>query len=85
MKYIFIGEDGSMGYRNGKTYLGDMRVRQFTWFVPFNPFRKKVPYKNQTKFHDNWLEKNGDDRRYESVRLAESRNQLRAEQRARIK
>jgi len=61
MKYRFIGQDGSMGYRNGKVYRvvivderydGSLLIAAGNWFTLWS--KPTIPYNSKEAFERNW-------------------------------
>jgi hypothetical protein len=55
-RFIFKGENGSMGYITGKTYWLEVQEYddRYVQMFPINPLRKSCPYQNINLFHENW-------------------------------
>lgn len=62
-KYLFIGKDGSMGYKHGKVYRGNIYDVRYdgsilfaTGIFPFNLNKPIIPYSSMETFKANWQE-----------------------------
>lgn len=56
MKMTFIGKDGSMGYKKGKTYNNEVYISEGYLWIRTHVFLDTIscPYSNPEKLKENW-------------------------------